>query len=362
MCTRKIEIQLKPTEAKNLWKMPKQMISIYHKNGTPYMMAKCGKCDECRLERVRNWTYKIWLENLNHKQSCFITLTYADNEKGKNLNKHDLVKFIKRLRKKYTFKYFAVGEYGEKKGRAHYHIIILGWTPPDTRLMHGAKSKKGKLLYTSQIVHDTWGMGRITIQPFGKDEISYITLYTNKNKLVNKYYNGETLADKRHILNNLKLKYGLMIKTLLRNGNIKYTKIKLLKDMSSNQYKQYKKEYNKIHNNLVPKKQTEFNIYSKGMGYKTFIDKEYYKYDLILDDFRYEIPKDFLIKAYEKENEIIKNYIVDRLLERKEYAEDNYIDTKNKEQMKEIRIKEEAKDNDIKNRLKLNGTLESRTF
>lgn len=363
MCTSKVEIILKPTDKKNLWKMPDQLVSIYHKNGVPYMMAKCGKCDECRLERVRNWTYKIWLENLKYNQSCFVTLTYADNEKGKNLNKNDLVKFIKRLRKKYSFKYFGVGEYGEKKGRAHYHLILLGFMPNDIKLMHGAKSNKGKLLYTSDIIHKTWGLGRITVQPFGKDEISYITLYTNKNKLVNKYFNGETNADRKQIINELKLKYGLMIKTKLRNGSIKYTKTKLIKDLSNSQYKLYKKEYNNIINKLIPKKQIEFNIYSKGMGYDTFINKQYYKYDLILDDFKYEIPKDFLIKAFNSETDLsIKNHIVNKLLERKEHAELNYIDTKDIEQRQMMRKKEEAKANNIKNNNRLNGTWSSRTF
>lgn len=34
-------------------------------------------------------------------------------------------RFFKRLRKKYQFRYFGVGEYGSKRGRPHYHIIVF---------------------------------------------------------------------------------------------------------------------------------------------------------------------------------------------------------------------------------------------
>lgn len=328
------------------------------------MMAKCGLCDECRLERVRNWTYKIFLESLNYKQSCFLTLTYADNEKGKNLNKNDLVKFIKRLRKKgKVFKYFGAGEYGTKKGRAHYHIILLGYYPEDTRLLHGTKSNKGKLLYTSKIIHDTWGLGRITVQPFGKDEISYITLYTNKNKLINGTDNKKQVIDFKQKLNELKLKYNLVIKTFTRKGNVIYTKTKLLKDLDVETYKAYKKDYIDLKKSIILNKNPEFNIYSKGMGYQNFIKKQYYKYELIIDNFKYETPKEYLIKTLEQnENAEIKNYIVNKLLKRKKHAEENYVDTKNIEQVKDLRLKEQAKENRIKNKMKENRTEETRTF
>lgn len=365
MCFHKVEIKLKPnTDTSKLWKMPRQMISIYQKNGVPYMMAKCGWCDECRLEKVRNWTYKIFLESLSYNDNCFITLTYADNEKGKNLNKNDLVKFIKRLRKdKIKFKYFGAGEYGEKKGRAHYHIIILGWKPNDMRLFYGTKSKKGKIMFDSKYIKDKWGLGRITVQDFGKDEISYITLYNNKNNLIDKKYNSKEKNKLKKSLNELKVKYNLMIKTKSKSDNIIYTKIKLLKDLSKNELYNYKKNYIKLKEEYKPNKTPEFNIWSKGMGYQNFIKKEYYRYELIINNFKYETPKDFLMKAYENENNVtIKNHIVNKLLERKAHAEDNYIDTKNMEELKALRLNEQAKANRLKNQSRLNRTDESRTF
>src|SRR5690554_6820610 len=149
MCTSKFAIWAQQPEniKENLWKYPKMYINPILKGHTVKQLVKCGQCYECKKERARNWVYKIWLEAMEHKEKCFITLTYADDLNGKRqVSKSDLVKFIKRLRKKINkpIKYFAAGEYGEKKGRAHYHIIILGWQPKDLKKIHSRKSKKNK--------------------------------------------------------------------------------------------------------------------------------------------------------------------------------------------------------------------------
>lgn len=60
---------------------------------------------------------------------CFITLTYSNDEQTfGNLDKTHLQLFIKRLRKKYKkpITYYAIGEYGGKTFRPHYHIILFG--------------------------------------------------------------------------------------------------------------------------------------------------------------------------------------------------------------------------------------------
>lgn len=67
------------------------------------------------------------------KSSLFITLTYNNNSVPMSsnglmtLDKRDIQLFFKRLRKRNeVFKYYAVGEYGSKTMRPHYHIIIFG--------------------------------------------------------------------------------------------------------------------------------------------------------------------------------------------------------------------------------------------
>lgn len=56
-----------------------------------------------------------------------VTLTYADTA-GVNavtLRYKDVQDMLKRLRKRYEIRYICAGEYGTKKGRAHWHIILF---------------------------------------------------------------------------------------------------------------------------------------------------------------------------------------------------------------------------------------------
>ncbi len=71
------------------------------------------------------------MEGKMHRQSAFITLTYADEflPPGGHLNVKHLQKFLKRLRKYITprtIRHLSVGEYGTEKGRPHYHVILFG--------------------------------------------------------------------------------------------------------------------------------------------------------------------------------------------------------------------------------------------
>lgn len=67
------------------------------------------------------------------KTALFVTLTYDTryvpiSKNGyMSLDKKDLQKFMKRLRKRSIdkLKYYAVGEYGSKTMRPHYHLIIF---------------------------------------------------------------------------------------------------------------------------------------------------------------------------------------------------------------------------------------------
>lgn len=138
MCTQQKIVQIQqPEDMKDTWRLPIQMQQAFLQGKNPRMFVKCGKCWECNSERARNWTYKIWLESLSHKNKCFITLTYRDDKNGtQQVDKKELQNFIKRLRyenPKNNIKYYAAGEYGEKKGRAHYHAVILGWKPNDLK-------------------------------------------------------------------------------------------------------------------------------------------------------------------------------------------------------------------------------------
>jgi hypothetical protein len=87
--------------------------------------------------RTSGWSYRLVKEGERAKTAMFITLTYDTDhvpitEKGfMNLNKKDVQKFMKRLRKlsNEKLKYYACGEYGFEKMRPHYHIILFNGNP-----------------------------------------------------------------------------------------------------------------------------------------------------------------------------------------------------------------------------------------
>lgn len=104
----------------------------------------CGKCPKCIHTRVANWSFRLMQEYKYSLNAHFITLTYDTSyipitSRGSlDLRKRDLQLFFKRLRKShvslqktvgnplygYPIKYFAVGEYGTKYWRPHYHVIL----------------------------------------------------------------------------------------------------------------------------------------------------------------------------------------------------------------------------------------------
>lgn len=96
----------------------------------------CGRCGECRAKRVSAWSFRLMQEDKRSISSHFITLTYDTKHipispRGyMQLSIRDLQLFFKKLRKAHgkdakAIKYYAVGEYGGKTWRPHYHIILF---------------------------------------------------------------------------------------------------------------------------------------------------------------------------------------------------------------------------------------------
>ena len=98
-------------------------------------IVPCGKCPKCLRKRQNEWVFRLAQEQSVSKSAAFITLTYDDEHLPHSFNGHPtlkpdhLTKFFKRLRKannsSKTIRYYAVGEYGTKYLRPHYHLIIF---------------------------------------------------------------------------------------------------------------------------------------------------------------------------------------------------------------------------------------------
>jgi len=95
----------------------------------------CGKCPECYARRISAWSFRLRKQGQISETAHFITLTYNTNtvpisKHGfMTLDKTDIQKFVKRLRKMHTentkISYYVCGEYGTKTKRPHYHAIIF---------------------------------------------------------------------------------------------------------------------------------------------------------------------------------------------------------------------------------------------
>lgn len=156
-------------------------IEIKNPNTGKYMLVNCRKCLECRQARAREWSIRCALESDKYVDNCFITLTYAPEHNPITLQKTDVQKFIKRLRKHIgadiKIKYFACGEYGTKRHRPHYHIIIFNYNFSDR--YQTSTSARGYKIYRSAELEQLWKLGYSTVQTVSINSIAYCSLYAS---------------------------------------------------------------------------------------------------------------------------------------------------------------------------------------
>lgn len=179
----------------------------YVTNGTTGRMSRripCGKCPECTQKKINDWTIRIDKELERSYFPYFVTLTYnnenlpinpsyedIDTKTGEiltidassSLRKKDVQDFFKRLRKSHTkkfpdsppLKYMAVGEYGTKFGRPHYHIILLNCM--DKSLIDQAWSK------AKRVGHNTFfysPIGFVHYPSLTAGAVKYVLKYLSK--------------------------------------------------------------------------------------------------------------------------------------------------------------------------------------
>lgn len=128
----------------------------------------CGKCLACKLSKAREWSLRLAHELQDWSDATFVTLTYSDQNLplGGNLVKKDLQLFFKRVRKdlqkNQKIKYYAVGEYGDRYGRPHYHAILFGLSP------------------NSPLILDNWTAGLVHCGTVTEQSIFYTAGYIQK--------------------------------------------------------------------------------------------------------------------------------------------------------------------------------------
>lgn len=136
----------------------------YNDKPEVFVPLPCGKCIGCRRAVALSWVVRCTAELREHESSCWATLTYAPDCLPHNgrLCKRDMQLFLKRLRHKYRFKYFIVGEYGERYGRPHYHAIFFG-------IPESARS----------VIESVWDLGQVRVDAVNRKRIAYAVGYTH---------------------------------------------------------------------------------------------------------------------------------------------------------------------------------------
>ena len=183
------------------------------------MSVPCGHCKACLLKKSSRYTTMSRLESSLHKFTYFVTLTYSnqyvpkahiltsehgydlvDYETGEilandlqlteeyifklqnklsseyipYLNKYDLQLFLKRLRKYYgqiKIRFHAVGEYGPRHFRPHYHLLF--WF--EDEVYHSELPK---------VISEKWLFGRVDCQLAEGDSSKYVSGYANSFSFV----------------------------------------------------------------------------------------------------------------------------------------------------------------------------------
>lgn len=177
----------------------------------------CGQCIGCRLKRSLEWATRCVHEAQMHEHSCFVTLTYNDENLPvpPTLRHRDFQLFLKRLRKALgssgeglflhsdkpavdkhspkvdgsqnhkqqldrkshvqTISYYMSGEYGERNRRPHYHACLFGVDFQDKTYDRTTKAKEK--IYTSKTLDQIWGKGYASIGAVTFASAAYIARY-----------------------------------------------------------------------------------------------------------------------------------------------------------------------------------------
>lgn len=122
----------------------------------------CGQCLPCRINRKRTWSGRICLEALAYDQSSFVTLTYNDEclPASGSLSDDHWREFTNGI----GYRYFGCGEYGDKFGRPHYHLVLFGLP----------------VLEAEDFCKGRWPYGFVCARPFSFEHGSYVASYAVK--------------------------------------------------------------------------------------------------------------------------------------------------------------------------------------
>lgn len=162
---------------------------------------------DCRIRDAADWSTRANHEAQQHQRNCFLTLTFSEDglalrelQRGTHpfdLDVRDWQGFAKRLRQELLrqqrrmekklglpkcpapkLRFFHVGEYGEEKGRPHYHALIFGqdFTGEGERWI----DENGNPKWRSATVEKCWPYGFAELGDLAPESVNYVCSYVQK--------------------------------------------------------------------------------------------------------------------------------------------------------------------------------------
>lgn len=153
----------------------------------------CGKCPLCIARRVSSWSFRLMQEMKTSSNAHFLTLTYGITNarftrKGfMTIEKKELQLFFKRLRKAHEkeakekgtvppkIKYYAVGEYGGRTLRPHYHAIVFN--------------------ASVHLIQSAWNLGHVHYGSVSGASIGYTLKYMSKKGKIPLHANDDRVPE-----------------------------------------------------------------------------------------------------------------------------------------------------------------------
>lgn len=135
--------------------------------------CKCNSCITCLRTNRTFWYHRILsdvsaCQRFANRGSSFVTLTLAPKKDVYNppLDKRHLTLFWKLARKRIDYKlnYYAIGDYGGRTQRTHYHAILIG-VPSE---------------HASMICRRDWLHGFYDVEPAVSSNINYVVSYMQR--------------------------------------------------------------------------------------------------------------------------------------------------------------------------------------
>lgn len=153
----------------------------------------CGICLGCKMDRAEGWAIRSAHEARmcadhapGNPGSVFLTLTFDPEHlpRDNSVSLERLQVFVRALRYRLErdgvvirVRYYAAAEYGELRGRAHYHLLLFGFRFPDRT--HWT-TVRGHRLYKSELLSLAWPYGNALIGDVTYKSARYVAGYVSK--------------------------------------------------------------------------------------------------------------------------------------------------------------------------------------